>query len=967
MNAPALVRRPPSAAQPTGDGRHTEPTGAARPTRGVLAAAGPALLLLIVLAAFWSRCLELGTKSLGLDEGISVLFSGAGPPRLFQTLAERDLHPPLYYLMLHYWMRVAGLSETAVRFPSVLAGVLLVPLVYRLARQLFREWPARTTGLLAAALLAASPFLLYYAQEARMYGALALTGLAATSALWAALNRRDRALWPWLLYGLLLALPPYLHHFGWLVPAFHAAFVLLTLRRYGRRALGWLAGAALALLLYLPWLPSAARQIVRLRDTPDFWRGALSLWFVAQHAFAAFAVGFGGALERYPLVLALFVGLFAVGVGFAVARGVLAGRSADLLLLLYLVVPLLLLYAVVANNPKFADRYLIVVVPPFALLLARGLTWLGELGLRLRASRPALGSAVAGLAVALALGVVAVSAREAERVYADEAYAKDDFRGTVDYLIGHWQEGDGVLLMIDTWQAFDYYSHSWLTRYGFGPTDDLGFVANQLNTIVARGHKRLWVVFWNPDWADPSGSIRALLDGTATRLPLDYPGGRGLPMRLYSLTDRPTFSAAAEPTRRLDAELDGRLTLLGLDGDLARAIEPGASRQLALYWQPLRELTEDLQVSYRLVGRDHEWWRHDARPAAHTYPTFYWKPDRPVRGTLDLAVPAGTPPGRYELQAIVYDAATGAELPTGPDGRGAPRLTLGEIEVAPPTVLPTVEALPLPPAPELRLDGLTLVALAAPPSPVEAGAGFELAFGWRGEGAGTDKLVEVGLDDAAGRAWALSTAPPGGDAYPTSRWRDGELVVDRRSVVVPAGVAPGPARLWLRTRDGGAASVQSAAERIGTIELRARAHETRPPSPPHRTDFALGEHARLIGYDAPPSVERGGALKLVLYWRAVAGTRTAYAVFVHLVGTSERPLAQRDGPPGGGALPTTGWLPGEYLTDEWVVPLPPELAPGEYRLVVGMYDPRTGARAPVSGPDGAQPNDRAVLGTVLVR
>src|SRR5439155_15261873 len=123
-------------------------------------------------------------------------------------------------------------------------------------------------------------------------------------------------------------------------------------------------------LRYAPWLGALVVQAIRMRDTPDFWQGALSLRFVAQHAFAAFAVGFGGALERYALVLALFVGVFAVGALLIAWRGLLRGRTDDLLLVLYLVLPTAILYAIVARDPKFADRYLIVAMPAFLLLLA---------------------------------------------------------------------------------------------------------------------------------------------------------------------------------------------------------------------------------------------------------------------------------------------------------------------------------------------------------------------------------------------------------------------------------------------------------------------------------------------------------------------------------------------------------------------------------------------------------------------
>ena len=145
-----------------------------------------------------------------------------------------------------------------------------------------------------------------------MYGALAAAGLGRHDR--AALGARGappRALSVrWGLYALAMAVPPYLHHFGWMIFAFHGAFVALAVWRYRARALPWLAAVAAATLAYVPWLGPLARQVARLRDTPDFWQGALSLWFVAQHAFAAFAVGFGGALERYAVVLALFVGVF---------------------------------------------------------------------------------------------------------------------------------------------------------------------------------------------------------------------------------------------------------------------------------------------------------------------------------------------------------------------------------------------------------------------------------------------------------------------------------------------------------------------------------------------------------------------------------------------------------------------------------------------------------------------------------
>lgn len=913
-------------------------------------------ILGVLLVAFGLRMRELGVKSLWLDEAISVIVASDGVPGLFRTLAERDLHPPLYYLVLHAWTLVGGSSETSVRFPSVIAGVLLIAAVHRLAGQLYRGWVARATGLLAGAVLAWSPFLLFHAQEARMYGPLALAGVGATCALLAALQRGSPG--RWVIYGVLLAVAPYTHLFGWLVVAAHATFVLLSLRRLRRQAAAWAAAALLAVLLYLPWFPSAVRQVVRLRDTPDFWQGALSLWFVVQRAFSTFAVGFGGALEQYPLVLALFGGAFLVGVAVVAARGLLAGRPGDLLLVLYLVVPLAALYAIVARNPKFDARYLIVALPPFTLLLARGLVAIGELGLRLRRSTPLAGYATVALAAALSLGVVVASSREADRVYWDEPYKKDDFRGTVDYLIGRWQPGDAVLLMLDTWQAFDYYAHGLIgPRHGFGPTDDLEFVSARLNQIVQDGHARLWVVLWNPDWADPTGSIRALLDETAARVEIDNPGARGLPLRLYSLAGHPTFSAGAEPARRLDAEVGDALRLRGLDGDLASPIVAGSSRRVILHWQTARAIVDDLRVSFRLVGGGQEWWRHDTRPAAYTWPTMYWRPDRVVRGSHEIAVPAGTPAGQYLLEAIVYDGATGRELPV--DGG---RLRLGDLAVVRPAQPPPLSSLPVAPRPSVALGALSLVGLEPLPTLLDMGATLQVALAWRAEVEGRP-LADLWLRDAGGRLWSMASETVfGGEPA-----RPGDLVVNRPEGVIPAAASPGRATLLASARVPPEGPDSARAVAIGEIELRSRARVTQPPPVQRAVDAAVGQHAQLVGADVPPMVERGGALRVLLQWRARQETMTAFTVFVHLVGPDERPIAQHDAAPAGGAVPTTGWIAGEYIADEHTLMVPAGVAPGEYRLVAGMYNPRGGQRAPAQLAAGPAPDGRVPLGTVVVR
>ncbi|HUM67851.1 MAG TPA: hypothetical protein PLK31_03260, partial [Chloroflexota bacterium] len=105
--------------------------------------------------------------------------------------------------------------------------------------------------------------------------------------------------------------------------------------------------------------------------------------------------------------------------------------------------------------------------------------------------------------------------------------------------------------------------------------------------------------------------------------------------------------------------------------------------------------------------------------------------------------------------------------------------------------------------------------------------------------------------------------------------------------------------------------------------------------------------ATLIGYAISiPSASSGQSPQssISLYWRADAVFPTSYRVFVHLVDESGQIIAQSDGEPANWTRPTTGWLPGEYITDAHTLTLPAELSSGPLSLRVGLYDPQTGQR-----------------------
>ena len=125
------------------------------------------IFLSILLLAFVLRLFYLSHESIWLDEGISIAMAKLNFAQLIDK-SVIDSFPPLYYLLLHYWMLLLGDSELSVRFLSLVFGLASIVVSYQLTKYLWQE----KVALITAFLLAISVFHIEYAQEARMYSLL---------------------------------------------------------------------------------------------------------------------------------------------------------------------------------------------------------------------------------------------------------------------------------------------------------------------------------------------------------------------------------------------------------------------------------------------------------------------------------------------------------------------------------------------------------------------------------------------------------------------------------------------------------------------------------------------------------------------------------------------------------------------------------------------------------------------------
>jgi mannosyltransferase len=499
----------------------------------------PLLLGILVLAAV-ARLYGMARESLWLDEATSLMLARMDVPTLVEWTAL-DIHPPLYYTLLHIWLAalealgMAWPSEVAIRSLSALAGVLTVGVVYGLGKTLF----GRRTGLLAALLMAVAPMHIWYSQEARMYTWVTLfmaASLLAAVRLWIQSGSETRApsraavrpeggsetrapwwgVW-WGVYVLSSAAALYTHYYAVFVLLIQNLFLLAlwVLRRRRPAVLWrWLAAQGAILLLFAPWLPIF---ILPITVGGGGWitMGGVGRPSVAALAQTAVLYMVGLGRETIPalvrrLAYLLFAALFVFGVwswGGAKREDRLVDESVgdglDLrpyealgLVLGYLVLPLALAWgASQVFKPMYSARYMLPFLVPFVLLVARGLARLPETWWQ---------TATVGLVL---VSLVAIQAQVASA-------QKPDWRGLAQQLIARDAADnieDGVVLFMPGWHVkpFEYYSRDALNLYGDVPIPVPSFGDEALAAVdeAISGRQRVWFVWETDHYTDPDGAV----------------------------------------------------------------------------------------------------------------------------------------------------------------------------------------------------------------------------------------------------------------------------------------------------------------------------------------------------------------------------------------------------------------------------------------------------------------------------
>jgi uncharacterized membrane protein len=850
-------------------------------------------LIMILLAGTALRLFHLGAGSLWYDETVSVFLAGSPITELLRHTAG-DIHPPAYYLLLRIWLILAGYPtghadpqgqglELASALFSCWFGVTLIALAFWLAARL----AGRRAGLVAALLLAASPYNVWYSQEVRMYTLGACLAVLATGAMYLAAGGqtpRSRRWW-WACYAVAAAAGMYtLYYFAFLLVPINLwapIKILASARRVSPQAsaaanqgpaqprlhllIDWLLANIAVLVLYAPWLAVAWRQATQPPVPP--WRTAVGWTAALREAWTALSLGQSAPAALWPAVLLLLpiygLGLYAVwstnrerpvvSSRLHVPRSNLQPSSFNLiitspaaLLALATFGALGLILLVSAITPLYHVRYVFIYSTFFYVALAAGVAWLWR---RWRWSVALIGICwLAGSGITLA------------NFWFDARYSPDDHRAAVAYLQAHWRPGDVVLVnagyaypaLATYWQpALPRPDHPLTTTGATRPGSPIAWQGRLTGSFPSQREDTGLEVLTTGHvdgaaglgWGDPRSDFFGMPATTAlTRLQtLFQQHPRVWQYRIYDTVNDP-----------------GGMLRQGLDqyGELCEdQVFPGEASLRVQGWESRQGAAAmPAWPGGRLAGM----WDvavaplpAQAQSGSTVYPTIQWQARDPVTRSLATS-----------LRLIAEDGTTWAQPPDERVG--------GDL----------CQVRPWTPG-QWRRQTLAL------PIP-------------EGTPPGTYTVQLVAYDPGTGQPpgdWETATALAASATPPYG------LILGRLNVERPEPL-PG---------------VQPAQATFGPLALLSAATPARQVSP-------------------------GDVVPVELTWQALSAPGEPYVEVLQLLDGTGRVVAGLESQPVNGHYPAQAWAAGEIVHDRQTLTIPKDLPPGTYRLIAGLYRAGDGVR-----------------------
>ena len=486
----------------------------------------PIMILAVTLGAFTLRMYGNDDLSLWLDEAYSLWFAQQSLYDLWTEIPHFETQPPFYYTILKSWL-IFGTSEGALRSLSAVVGAITVPVVYWIGVNVGGEHDRRSVGIIAALVVALSPVLIQYGQEARPYAALVLAYALALAGLSHLIRFPDDACRPWLgvaahinepyrptgpisaviawsALTLGTAAMLWLHYTAiiYVAPLFISLFLCSVRKSHNKThlLLNILIIIAVVILLCIPLFYFLSLQFHKVIS--DYWIPDLTSRKVLQSLWYLFGLHAPIRLKLIPNFILAFI-----AVAGLVRLVKSERRSFAFMLTMAMTLPIALLVGLSEIiRPIFLNRLLIGVTIPYAVAIAICVTWLTRGGLR-------------ASAVALLTALFFLSA-----VNYFQLRQKEPWRDIVAYVADRVGQNDVVLILGgNTALPFTYYAKERPAPmplkiipepYPAGGRGVVPFTTEHLSELIATvdKHDQVWLVTRREDLMDPHDLVRHTIE-----------------------------------------------------------------------------------------------------------------------------------------------------------------------------------------------------------------------------------------------------------------------------------------------------------------------------------------------------------------------------------------------------------------------------------------------------------------------
>lgn len=431
-------------------------------------------LIIIVIVALALRLVNI-SQSFWLDEAAQVIESARPLWQQFDLVA--DFHPPLYHLILHFWLYL-GRSEFWIRMLSIIFATGSIVFIYNIGRILLDK----KTAIIAAFFLAISPYHIWYSQEARPYMLFLFFSMVTTYFM---LSKK------WLWYSFALTFSLYTHYFTFFLFCSHIIYVLFFQRRNLR---SFILGSASAFLVFSLWMGEFSRQLnTGTNGLFAGWQNVVSVtpYKTVGLTFAKFIFG-RGTIENNFIYAFVILPAFLLFI-FSLIR-IWRERSGKILITLFFV-PFAVSEFISIFIPINAPQRLIFLLPIFFLILSSGIQKLSR-NLQLIAIFIVMMTSIGGI----------------YQYYNDPNVRREQWREAVSFTESSGNSKQAALFIFPgPFAPFTWYARGKIDAWGIAPKfiltdDDLATFSMKL-----AAKNRIYLYQYMTGLTDPQGKTQKFL------------------------------------------------------------------------------------------------------------------------------------------------------------------------------------------------------------------------------------------------------------------------------------------------------------------------------------------------------------------------------------------------------------------------------------------------------------------------